>query len=124
MVKRLESLYSDIIEDNTNRPKLGGIFQDKVCAAMLFNNSFSSVQDNKDKRGQRFYPWVKVASSKDLEIEEGKVIEDIEITARKYYEEEFKEYKAFFEEIYQPHRDTIKISSTCGEGKIFTDPKI
>jgi hypothetical protein len=123
MVKRLESLYSDIIEDNTNRPKLGGIFQDKVCAAMLFNNSFSSVQDNKDKRGQRFYPWVKVASSKDLEIEEGKVIEDIEITARKYYEEEFKEYKAFFEEIYQPHQGYYKKFLHLWRGENIYRPK-
>ena len=55
---RLESLSSDIINTN-NKPKLGGIYQDKVCAAMLFNNNFLSAENKETDKDKNYYPWVK-----------------------------------------------------------------
>jgi hypothetical protein len=75
--RRFEMLWQDILDENTKQPRLGGNSQDKVCAAMLFNNSFSSVQfgsfrtkvletykegNNRTleyaKRDAIFYPWI------------------------------------------------------------------
>lgn len=67
--RRFDLLWQDIIEDRTYKPRLGGTNQDKVCAAMLFNNTFSDVQKGgprywvldsveMNKRDQVFYPWV------------------------------------------------------------------
>lgn len=91
---RLEGLRTDIMEENF-RPKLGGTFQDKICAAMLFNNRFVSVQDYKTDRDQRYYPWLKFASSvmspreKQLEVEKG-AIRDFEVSLRRYTEQQKK----------------------------------
>lgn len=73
--RRFDTLWEDIIDIERN-PKLSGSTQDKVCAAMLFNNSFSSVQNvtwilshmdflsgTTEKRDRRFYPWITPAVS-------------------------------------------------------------
>jgi len=102
-LKRLNNLWEDIITKETNRPKLGGIYQDKVCAAMLFNNAFSSVQDKDDNRGKRYYPWVKVGSSPNLKYKKGEAVEEIELTARRYFLPGFQKSRDLFESIYEPH---------------------
>ncbi|MCO6491738.1 MAG: hypothetical protein J5I98_25205 [Phaeodactylibacter sp.] len=107
-LRRLTNLWEDIITKETNRPKLGGIYQDKVCAAMLFNNSFASVQDKAGHRGKRYYPWVKVGSSPNLKYKEGAVIEEIELTARRYFLPEFQKSKELFDSIYEPHSGYYK----------------
>jgi len=121
--KRLNNLWGDIITEETNRPKLGGIFQDKVCAAMLFTNSFASVQDKQDKRGKRYYPWVKVGSSPNLKYKKGDIIEDIELTARRYFLPEFEESKGFFEDIYEPHWGYYKKFFHLWKGENIYQPK-
>lgn len=73
----------DIIERETFMPVLGGTNQDKVCAAMLFNNSFSSVERRESERDRRFYPWLKVGSSSDIRYATGDYIEDYELSARR-----------------------------------------
>ena len=61
---RLVLLGEDII-DADFYPKLGGSYQDKICAAFLFNNSFISVQDiDTTKRHRMYYPWVKMGVSR------------------------------------------------------------
>ena len=62
--QRLKLLGDDII-DADFYPKFGGSYQDKICAAFLFNNSFISVQDVDDsERHKMYYPWVKMGISR------------------------------------------------------------
>lgn len=67
--RRFKSLWEDIIDSENNfQPRLSGNNQDKVCAAMLFNSRFSSVQDGSrvwvglvighPERDKNFYPWI------------------------------------------------------------------
>ena len=42
LTERLYKLKDDIIDSENKKPLLGGIYQDKICAAMLFNNTFQS----------------------------------------------------------------------------------
>ena len=108
MLRRLELLQGEIITEKTYRPRLGGIFQDKVCAAMLFNNSFSAVQDKDGPKANRFYPWVKVGSCANLHFKTGDIIEEIEVSARKYYEKDFEESKVFFDNYFEPQNGYYK----------------
>jgi hypothetical protein len=62
-----KSLNSELTETLTHVPKLGGTYQDKICAAMFFNGSFSSVQNGypdesrslfrDTERDKAFFPW-------------------------------------------------------------------
>lgn len=83
--KRLRRLYEDIIEE-TNQPRLGGTYQDKVCAAFLLNNDFKSVQQEEYEREERhkaYYPWVKAGFCEVSSAKEGDVIEDWIFSARR-----------------------------------------
>lgn len=84
LTSKLERLKTDIVDEHY-APKLGGTYQDKVCAAMLINNEFISVQRIELLRDQKFYPWVKTGSSiiidKNILVEE---IEDTELSLRRY----------------------------------------
>jgi hypothetical protein len=72
ILKKWKSLEGELFDSHIV-PKLGGTYQDKVCAAMLFNNSFSSVQNGFDSvhrpsdrdstRDRLFYPWALPACS-------------------------------------------------------------
>ncbi len=71
--RRFEVLRSDIMDSETFSPRLGGGFQDKICAGMLFNNRFERVQngdgnpmrDQTDDtaRDEAYYPWITPAVS-------------------------------------------------------------
>lgn len=100
MHERLEKLESDIITDQYN-PKLGGVFQDKVCSAMLFNNSFSAVQNRESERDKRFYPWIKAGFSSTMNFAKGDLIEDIEISVRRYLSDEFAASRQLYEERFE-----------------------
>jgi len=100
MQERLEKLESDIITENYN-PKLGGVFQDKVCSAMLFNNSFSAVQNRESERDQRFYPWIKAGFSTTMDFAKDDFIEDIEISVRRYTEGQFAASRQLFEKRFE-----------------------
>lgn len=43
--QKYHSLIEDIVDPISKRPRLGGNYQDKICAAFLFNNDFQSVQN-------------------------------------------------------------------------------
>lgn len=124
LLKRPEKLNSDIMEraEKDFRPKLGGTYQDKVCAAMLFTNSFNKIEDKFTTRGKQFYPWVKAGYSTFIE-QSHKTIIDWELSARRmfgaapelvlsreHFNEYFEEQKGYFkkfihlwkgEDIYQ-----------------------
>ena len=63
-----KSLNGELTEPITHVPKLGGTYQDKICAAMFFNGSFSSVQNgyrdesrdlfNDTPRDKAMFPWI------------------------------------------------------------------
>ncbi len=98
---RLQKLNGEITEGEEHQPRLGGIFQDKVCAAMLFNNAFSSVQDDEVPSYERYYPWVKVGSSYQLDFQTGDMIEDFEISARRYFKPAHKNSRKYFDVHYE-----------------------
>jgi len=106
---RLNWLKDDIINENHN-PRLGGVFQDKVCAAMLFNNSFVSVQDQTSERDRRFYPWIKVGFSLEDTGENMDYLEDWEMSVRRYFcenveneedKESFKKSREYFDQHFK-----------------------
>lgn len=83
----LSKLEEDIIGPD-NRAKLGGIYQDKICAAMLLNNTFISVQEQDSERGKRYYPWIKLGFRYESQIKaENITVEEIEISHRKFFAE-------------------------------------
>ncbi len=59
---KLSNTTDSPIMDKYGMPIMGGNSQDKACAAMIFNNKFSSVEDkqvgNRGNRNQDYYPWV------------------------------------------------------------------
>lgn len=61
LVKRIEGLEADIVTEDTFQPKLGGNFQDKICASQLMTNTFDKVQDMNSPLGKIYYPWIKTA---------------------------------------------------------------
>ena len=67
ITKRLEGVQLDIITEN-NKARLGGNYQDKICAAMLFNNTFISVERMESARDKKYYPWVRSAYSVGVEL--------------------------------------------------------
>lgn len=74
VVRRLLQLKQDIIDPDTNQARLGGNFQDKICSAMLFNNSFISVEQSiETDRNKNYYPWIR--SSYSTGLNEDKVSE-------------------------------------------------
>ncbi len=71
--RKYAAIREGIMDPETFSPHLGGGFQDKICAGMLFNNRFISVQngdmnelrDQSDdtERDNMFYPWITPATS-------------------------------------------------------------
>lgn len=109
LVSRLERINAHIIDENTNRPRLGGSAQDKICAAFLMNNSFNSVERKETDRDKRFYPWIKLGTS-FLSENEHHEFEDIIISARRYSEEnDFPISRAIFKaKLEQPRAGYFK----------------
>lgn len=77
----LEKQTSKSVIDDKGSPRLGGNAQDKICAAMLLNNQFISVDSNlkqeiseRDKyyhnKGRKFY-WIGFEDTLDVEKVEG-----------------------------------------------------
>ncbi|MEN0003044.1 MAG: hypothetical protein AAF798_02830 [Bacteroidota bacterium] len=74
--RKFDALVADIMDEDTFAPKLGGSYQDKICAGMLFNNKFGLVQrgDNNPARDRSFdtprdaafYPWISPATSSEM----------------------------------------------------------
>lgn len=99
---RMGKLYEKIITDDTYRPKFGGTYQDKICAAMLINNSFTSVSWDKGPIAKRYAPWIKSALSLEVEQRE-EIINDFEISGRK-----FKRFKDRMKDLYHKFINYVK----------------
>lgn len=71
--RRFKTLITDVMDGETFAPRLGGSFQDKICAGMLFNNKFGKVQNGDGNpardltfdtlRDEAYYPWIIPATS-------------------------------------------------------------
>ena len=46
------------ILEESGVPRMGGNSQDKACAAMLFNNRFSTVESQDSLRDIEYFPWI------------------------------------------------------------------
>lgn len=99
LIDRLSRINSDIVDPQTNRARLGGTSQDKICAAYLFNNSFYSVEQKITERDSRFYPWIKLGSS-PIENSKAEVYEETVVSARRYFSEDYPNSKATFKSQY------------------------
>lgn len=82
--ERLEKMWGDIVDEHNN-PRLGGVQQDKICAAFLFNNAFSKVQPpfNLSERDRRFYPWMKLGFCSLDQLPKGTKFVEWEISSRR-----------------------------------------
>lgn len=98
--KRVNRLGEDIINEETFKPRLGGTFQDKVCAAMLFNNTFTSVQDKEGKKNMRYYPWMKTGGSFFEDNKENEIF-DYEITWRRYTASDYRASREYLEDKFK-----------------------
>lgn len=73
ILQKYKLLHQDIIDPKTRIAQLGGNNQDKICASMLFNNTFQKVQNGhnspfrniqKDNdRDRLYYPWIVSATA-------------------------------------------------------------
>jgi len=77
LLRKSRGLVGDIMEikGNEYKPRLGGNYQDKICAGMLFNNDFGKVQNRKEDRDKTFYPWLIIATASEDNLHE-----DFELT--------------------------------------------
>jgi hypothetical protein len=108
--RKFEALMSDIMDTDTFAPRLGGSFQDKICAGMLFNNKFSKVQsgdenptrDNGNDSGRdiSYFPWIIPATSPESaphqDIEVCKKVKESDNEFNKKYNHERGYFKKYF----------------------------
>jgi len=92
ITRKFNALRGDVMNSTEGEflPRLGGNYQDKICAAMLFNNRFASVQKgdtgtsrskNEDTdRDRAYYPWL-VPASCPLPASSG-LHDDVELNLR------------------------------------------
>lgn len=121
MLLRPGRLYRDIIEEESFLPILGGTTQDKVCAAMLFNNSFASVENQTTPRDKRFYPWIKAAGSPTIEFREGDTLFDYELSARRMFDDEFASSRHYFDNHFPPFEGYFKKFFNVWKGEFIYD---
>lgn len=58
-VSTLEKSFEDSIITKRGKPKLGGNSQDRICAAMLFTNKFSEVENRRLRYERKpLLPWI------------------------------------------------------------------
>jgi hypothetical protein len=116
IVERLKNLEGDIITPDTYRPRLGGTYQDKICAAMLFNNEFASVQNRTEPRDAHYYPWIKSAIHPVYidDSQERQEVVDLEMSWRKY-----ESIKDDFVSIYDTFIDEQSKIDKHETGKVY-----
>jgi hypothetical protein len=57
-----KSTTQSILDKDTGAPRMGGNSQDKACAAMLFNNQFTSAERLEFERDKKYFPWIRFAT--------------------------------------------------------------
>ena len=71
IIDRQMQLFKSRIVSEEGRVRLGGSFQDKVCSAMLMNNTFESVEEwNPNQVKKHYFPYIYPASQAYVPIEE------------------------------------------------------
>jgi len=114
--KKLERNRGDIISKSFS-PNLGGSYQDKVCAALLFNNSFTSVQNEITPRDKIYYPWVKTGFRQySYDSLEKETVSEIEIS-EKIIGTETNEYKNFISYFQDTQTGYLKKYLRLWQGK-------
>ncbi|MCC6460514.1 MAG: hypothetical protein IT260_08590 [Saprospiraceae bacterium] len=83
LLKRIEGLDKEIVTEDSFQPRLGGNYQDKLCASMLLTNTFDRVQEKDSSLGKIYYPWLKTAGYKIREDDQAQRLE-FEVSQRKY----------------------------------------
>lgn len=66
----IDNTLKPILDERSGAPRMGGNSQDKACAAMLFNNKFSSVEYKEKQRDKEYYPWIEFKTLKVGDKEE------------------------------------------------------
>lgn len=94
LVKRIDNLDSDIIRPDTAKPRLGGNFQDKICASMLMTNSFNRTQDKSSLVGSIYYPWIKTAACLIRDDLDKRL--EFEVSYRRYHPLKGNEFEEIF----------------------------
>ena len=101
--KRLDTIGKDIIDidngEGSFEPHLGGSFQDKICAALLFNGTFTSVERKTFLRDQVYYPWIKAGCS-ELHDCTKETVDDWEFSYRRL-KGDYPKSKKYFEDNFQ-----------------------
>jgi len=82
LIRRIQGLDADIVIEESFRPKLGGNFQDKICASVLIMSAFNKVQSQSSAIGKIYYPWIKTASYRIRKDQS--VLQEFEVSHRKY----------------------------------------
>lgn len=88
-IDKIQGKYSLDVLDENQKPRLGGSTQDKICAAMLFNNSFISVNNKNTDRDKRYNNnernWIKVSSvDHSADGKTGKLVKDFYLWKRDF----------------------------------------
>ncbi len=102
--RRYDTAKEKIMTSRTFNPKLGGNFQDKICASMLFNNVFSHVQRGDSdpfrptkkldtEKDKLYYPWI-ISAVSTLE----RPNTDFELSRKSGYKDHFTAES--FEKLY------------------------
>jgi hypothetical protein len=77
VIYKIHDMLKGSIINEKGAPILGGTSQDKICASMLYNNTFYDVENKEDDSK---YPWIKISSS----IEDSKDIFPEDMTEKDY----------------------------------------
>ncbi len=73
-----DRIEDSILDSISGTPKMGGNSQDKACAAMLFNNKFSSVESKDEtERNKIYFPWIRFATG-FVDVDNKGVIQNIQ----------------------------------------------
>lgn len=108
--RKFDALMGDIMDADTFSPRLGGSFQDKICAGMLFNSKFGKVQNgdknptreksNDSLRDDAYFPWIIPATSPETapheDIEVCQKIKESDIDFHLKYNHERGYFKKYF----------------------------
>lgn len=63
LIQKVVDSSLSLIVDEYGKPRMGGNSQDKICAAMLMNGNFSSVENKVSDRDNKYYPWITYATA-------------------------------------------------------------
>ena len=90
-----EKTLEPVVEDSTGTPRMGGNSQDKACAAMLFNQKFTSVENKEKDRDKEYFPWIRFSTQYD----DNEYIELLDLS--------YTQYKATLQKLKENYRKDL-----------------